>query len=60
MAHHAPDYGAETRKRLFAPICPTPWRNPVLHYGPIIDLTRGDYTWIEPHVADAAMKAGRA
>ena len=60
MAHTAPDRDT-ARKRLFAPLTDSPiWRNPILHDGPVIDLTRGDYTWIEPHIADAAMKAGRA
>lgn len=60
MAHHAPEYGAETRKRLFAPISQTPWINPILHDGPVIDLTRDDYREIPPaFIADAAMKRGR-
>ena len=60
MAHTAPDREA-ARKRLSAPLTDQPvWRNPILHDGPVIDLTRGDYLEIPAFVAAAAMKAGRA
>ena len=57
MATPAPSY----EPRPFAPLTAPPvWRNPILHDGPVIDLTRGDYREIPPaFIADAAMNRGQ-
>ena len=58
MAHTAPDRES-ARKRLLAPISPTPWRNPILHDGPVIDLDSSEWRRLPAFIADAAMMAGR-
>lgn len=56
MATPAPSY----EPRPFAPLTAPPpvWRNPILLDGPVIDLDRAEWSWIEPHIASDAMKAG--
>ena len=58
MAHTAPDRES-ARKRLFAPISPPVWCNPILHDGPVIDLDSSEWRRLPAFIADAAMMAGR-